>query len=114
MTEQELIDKLTTDSVCGGQVYPVEARSDAAMPYAVYDVIRGRQSNELTGNNGKRNRYMFTCWCNTYNEAVDVIDAFRTSLDSESFAAGEPIIDRDPDDDEAWRITNLDFYVIEP
>jgi len=113
MTEQELIDLLEADGVCGGRVYPIKAPTSVTTPYSVYDVFRGALSQEMDGDNGVRNRYMFTCWCGSYSEAISTINAFKTSLLNEGFLAGTPMIDLDPENEELHRIVNLDFYIIE-
>ena len=113
MTEQELIDLMVSDSICGGRVYPIKAPQAVTTPYAVYDVLRGSLSQELDGDCGVKNRYMFTCWCDSYAQAVATVTAFKTSLLTYGFMAGTPLIDIDPDDETLYRIINLDFDIIE-
>lgn len=114
MTETEFIQSLKDASICGGKIYPQKALDSDDYPYCVYSVIRISLTKNIERSHGKRNRFLFTSWHETYLDAQTTLALFDSTIGTQQTAYSESgaIIDIDPSTNK-WRLTNNDWYVIE-
>lgn len=114
MTEQNFIQTLKDAGICGGRVFPVTAVNQVHYPYAVYSIIRNTLTATVERSQGRRCRYMFTSFHETYADAVSTLELFSQVIGDNKlgYAVSGAIIDQDPDTLK-WRLTNNDFSIIE-
>ncbi len=115
MTEANFIQALKDAGICSAKIYPVKARDNDQFPYCVYTIIRNALSQKLERSKDKRNRYVFTSWHTSYQEAVDTLELFDETIGTQQlgYSVSGAIIDRDPDKPDIWRLTNNDWSIIE-
>lgn len=114
MTETEFIQALKDAGICGGKISPSKALDSSTYPYCVYTVIRNALNKDTDGSKGKRNRYLFTSWHETYQDALDTLSIFDSTILAGKYGTSESgaVIDIDPTT-EKWRLTNNDWLVLE-
>lgn len=114
MNETDFIQSLIDASICGGAIYAVEAPASQAYPYCIYSVIRSKLTDDTEGSKGQRDRYSFTSWHETYQDAKDTLDLFESTILAGRYgrSASGGFIDKDPTTDK-WRLTNNDWEVID-
>lgn len=112
MSEATFIQALKDAGICGGRIWAVKAPSGTAYPYSIYTVNRNTLTDDLESSEGSRNRYFFTSWHETYQDAVDTLALFRTTAKPYGYSVSGAFIDIDPDTLK-FRLTNNDYSIIE-